>query len=323
MPSTGPKTTLVTGGAGFIGSHMVEALLASGAPVRVVDNLSTGRRENLDPFMDRIDFIEGDLSEPGVAARACDGAGSVFHLAALGGVPASVERPLDYARHNVIATVNVLVAARDAGVRRIVFSSTSSIYGGEGPFPQRETEEPRPTHPYAASKLSCEAFLKAFAAAYGTDCVSLRYFNVYGPRQPVKSRYASVFPAFVSRMLEGQAPIVHGDGLQTRAFVYVSDVVRANILAMAREEPLAGEVINVACDDRVSVLEIARRINAVLGTDIAPVHEGPRPGDVRDSWADMTRAKELLGFASEVSIDDGIGRTVDYFRSVAESGKKA
>jgi len=323
MPSIGPKTALVTGGAGFIGSHMVEALVASGAAVRVVDNLSTGRRENLNPFMKRIDFIEGDLTDPDVAARACDGVDAVFHLAALGGVPASVERPLDYARHNVIATVNVLVAARDSGVRRIVFSSTSSIYGGEGPFPQRETVEPRPTHPYAASKLSCEAFLKAFATAYGTDCVSLRYFNVYGPRQPVKSRYASVFPAFVSRMLKGEAPVVHGDGLQTRAFVYVTDVARANLLAMAREEPFAGEVINVACDDRASVLEIARRISAVLGTDIAPVHEGPRPGDVRDSWADMTRARELLGFTSEVSIDDGIARTVDYFRSVAESGRKA
>jgi len=323
MPSTGPRITLVTGGAGFIGSHIVEALVASGTTVRVVDNLSTGLRENIDPFRDRIDFIEDDLTNPDVAARACDGVGSVFHLAALGGVPASVERPLDYARHNVIATVNVLVAARDSGVRRIVFSSTSSIYGGEGPFPQHEKEEPRPTHPYAASKLSCEAFLKAFATAYGTDCVSLRYFNVYGPRQPVKSRYASVFPAFVSRMLKGEAPIVHGDGHQTRAFVYVTDVVRANLLAMAREEPLAGEVINVACDDRASVLEITRRINAALGTDIAPVHEEPRPGDVRDSWADMTRAKELLGFTSEVSIDDGIGRTVDFFRSVAESRRKA
>jgi UDP-glucose 4-epimerase len=323
MTSTGLKSALVTGGAGFIGSHLVETLVSAGTAVRVVDNLSTGQRENLAPFIDRIEFIEGDLTDPDVAARACEGMEAVFHLAALGGVPDSMEQPLDYTRHNVVATVNVLVAARDSHVRRVVFSSTSSIYGGEGPFPQIETAEPKLHHPYAASKLSCEVYLKMFATAFGTDCVSLRYFNVYGPRQPLKSRYSALFPAFITRMLAGDAPIIHGDGLQTRAFIYVSDVVRANIMAMERTAPLAGEVVNVACDGRANVLDIVRSINAVLGTDIAPLHERPRPGDVRDSWADMTRAKDLLGFSAEVSIDEGVGRTIEHYRAMAGAERNA
>jgi len=304
---------LVTGGAGFIGSHLVEALVARGANVRVVDNLSTGRRENLASVEKRIEFIEADLSDADVAARACDGMEVVFHVAALGGAPASMERPLDYVRHNVVATANVLVAAKVSGVRRIVFSSTSSIYGGEGPFPQRETAEPRPKHPYAASKLCCEVYLQTFATVFGVDCVALRYFNVYGPRQPVKSQYSAVFPAFISRILEGRPPIVHGDGLQTRAFSYVSDVVRANISAADREAPFAGEVINVAGGDPVSVLDIARCVNVALGTDIGPVHSDPRPGDVRDSMADLERAKALLGFTPQVGIDEGVASTVKYF----------
>ena len=320
LASTGPTSALVTGGAGFIGSHLVEALVARGADVRVVDNLSTGRRENLAPFEGRIDFIEADLSDADVAARACEGMGIVFHVAALAGVPFSMERPVECAENNVMATVKVLSAAKDAGVRRVVFSSSSSIYGGEGPFPQVETAEPSPKNPYAASKLCCEVYLRTFVAAFGMDCVSLRYFNVYGPRQPAMSRYSAVFPAFISRMLKGEAPIVHGDGLQTRSFCYVSDVVRANLLAAGREQPFAGEALNVAGDMRASVLDIVRGVNAALGTNIAPVHADPRPGDVRDSCADVTRAKDLLGFASEVVIEDGIGRTVEHFRSVVGAG---
>jgi UDP-glucose 4-epimerase len=324
MPdATAHDKVLVTGGAGFIGSHLVDALVARGAAVRVVDNLSSGKLENLTSVMDRIEFVEADLTDADVAARACEDVEVVFHIAALGGVPASMERPLDYVRHNVMATANILVGAKDSAVRRIVFSSSSSVYGGEGPFPQRETAEPLPRDPYAASKLNCEIFLKTFATAFGTDCVSLRYFNVYGPRQSMEGHYAAVFPAFISRMLKGEAPVIYGDGLQTRAFIYVSDVVRANLLAMDREAPLAGEVMNVAGDGRVNVLDIVRSINTALGTDIAPTHTDSRPGDVRDSWADVARAKDLLGFSAEVSIDEGVGRTIEHFRSMAQAEPSA
>lgn len=310
---------LVTGGAGFIGSNLVEALVERGREVRVVDNLSTGRRENLAPFEGRIEFIEGDLSDAGTAARACEGTDLVFHLAALAGVPASMKQTLDYARHNVTATVNVLVAAEDARVRRVVFASSSSVYGGEGPFPQSEDARVSPRNPYAASKACCEIYMKTFATAFGTDCVSLRYFNVYGPGQPLKGRYSAVFPAFVSRILQGKAPVVEGDGLQTRDFTYVSDVVRANLLAAAREEPFKGEAVNVGGGVRASVLDIAREINLALGTDIAPEHAEVRPGDVRDSLADLRGAKELLGYEPEVGLEEGLKRTVEYFRGIIES----
>jgi UDP-glucose 4-epimerase len=314
---------LVTGGAGFIGSNLVAALVERGADVRVVDNLSTGRRENLAPFEDRIEFVEGDLSDAGTAARACEGASLVFHLAALAGVPASMERTLDYARHNVAATVNVLVAAKDARARRVVFSSSSSVYGGEGPFPQTEDAPVSPKNPYAASKACCEIYVKTFATAFGADCVSLRYFNVYGPGQPLKSRYSAVFPAFATCILKGEAPVVEGDGLQTRDFTYVSDVVRANLLAAERTGPFKGEVVNVAGGERASVLDIVRAVNQALGTDIRPTHAGVRPGDVRDSLADLRRAKELLGYEPEVGLEDGLKRTVEYFRGIIEKDAAA
>lgn len=310
---------LVTGGAGFIGSNLVEALVSRGGEVRVVNNFLTGRRENLAPFVkpggERIDFIEGDLTDPEVAARACDGVEVVYHLAALPGVPHSMERPAETARHNVLATVNVLAAAKDAGVRRVVFSSSSSVYGGDGPFPQREDAPPRPMSPYAASKLSCEWYCRTFAEAFGTDVVSLRYFNVFGPRQPVRSRYSAVFPAFITRMLRGERPVVHGDGHTTRDFTYVGDIVRANVLAAERGKPFAGEVINIGAGERTDLLELVSMLNRALGTDLEPVHEAERPGDVPDSLADTARARELLGYAPAVGIAEGLELTIDHFRA--------
>lgn len=317
----GGRKALVTGGAGFIGSNLVEELVARGDCVRVVDNLLTGKRENLAPFTrpgeESIEFIEGDLTDEGVARRACDGMEVVFHVAALAGVPHSMEDPAKTTRHNVLATVNVLAAAKDSGVRRVVFSSSSSIYGGEGPFPQREDAPPRPKNPYAASKLCCEWYCRTFAEAFGSDAVGLRYFNVFGPRQPVKSRYSAVFPAFITRMLGGGRPVIYGDGGTTRDFTYVADVVRANLLAAERAERFSGEVMNVGAGSRTSLLELVAMLNRMLGTDLAPVHEAERTGDVRDSLADITRARDLTGYVPGVGIEEGLRRTVEYFRGAS------
>jgi UDP-glucose 4-epimerase len=308
----------VTGGAGFIGSHLVEALVARGAMVRVVDNLSTGRRENLSHVAAAIDFVEGDLTDPDVAASVCDDVKAVFHLAAQASVPESMARPTESVRHNLIATVNILAAARDAAVPRTVLSSSSSVYGnGGGASPKREDARLRPGNPYAASKASCEVYAGMFAAAFGVDSVCLRYFNVYGPRQAADGPYSAVFPALLSRMLEGRRPVVHGDGRQTRDFVYVDDVVRANLLAAERKGPFRGKAINIALGKCVSVLDIVSEINKALGTDLAPVHVGPRPGDVRDSCGDIRLAGELLGYVPRVDVDEGLRRTTEHFRASA------
>ena len=307
---------LVTGGAGFIGSNLVEELVAREEPPRVVDNFLTGKRENLAGFADGIELIEGDLCDPSVAARTCDGIDVVFHVAALPCAPLSTERPLDTMRNSVVATVNLLGAAKDAGVRRFIYSSSSSIYGGEGPLPQREDATPHPKSPYAASKLSCETYVRTFAEAFDMDTVSLRYFNVFGPRQPVRSRYSAVVPAFISRMLCGERPVIYGDGLQSRDFTYVSNVVRANLLAAEREERFEGEVLNIAAGRRTSVVELVNLLNQVLGTSLEPVHEDERPGDVRSTLADISRAREMIGYVPEVDIKEGLRETVEHFRKL-------
>ena len=305
---------LVTGGAGFIGSNLVEELVRRGEDVRVVDNLLTGRRENIEPFAERIEFIEADLSDFDAAREAVRGVGVIFHVAALPSVPVSMERPLDTTRHNVVATANVLVAARDSGARRIVFSSSSSVYGGEGPFPQSETAPTHPRSPYAAAKLCCETYIRTFSEAFGMDAVSLRYFNVFGPRQPLRGSYSAAFPAFITRMLRGDPPVIYGDGRQSRDFTYVSNVVRANLLAAERSEPFAGEPINIAAGADTSLLELVSVLNGVLGTSLEPVFEPERPGDVKRSLADITRARELLGYEPEVGFEEGLRRTVEHFK---------
>jgi len=307
---------LVTGGAGFIGSNLVEELVRRGEDVRVADNFLTGKRENLAGVLDRIELVEADLSEFEAARAVCRGVDVIFHLAALPSVPVSMERPLDTTRHNIVATANLLVAARDAGARRLVFSSSSSVYGGEGESPQREDSPPSPKSPYAAAKLCCEVYVRTFCEAFGMDAVCLRYFNVFGPRQPPGGPYSAVFPAFITRMLAGEPPVIYGDGHQSRDFTYVSNVVRANLLAARRSGPLAGEAVNVAGGNETSLLELVDLLNATMATSLAPVFEPERPGDVKRSRADISRASELLGYEPEVGFEEGLRRTVEYFRQM-------
>ena len=301
---------LVTGGAGFIGSHLVEGLLARGDSVRVVDNFLTGRRENLAPFLKSIELIEGDLADPGVAARAVAGTDCVLHQAALPSVPRSVADPLGCHHHCVTATVALLEAARQAGVRRVVLASSSSVYGDQPELPKRESQTPAPRSPYAAAKLCGELYAATYSRLYGLSTVCLRYFNVFGPRQDPKSQYAAVVPAFITAMLEGRPPTIYGDGRQSRDFTFVGDVVRANLLAAAAPKPLAGEAVNVACGRSCSLLALLDGIARELGKSVAPRFAPPQPGDVRESLADISRARELIGYQPEVSFAQGLAVTV-------------
>lgn len=305
---------LVTGGAGFIGSNIVEELLRRGERVRVLDNFSTGKRENLAAFQERIELVEGDLRDLSTVRRAVEGVDYVLHQAALPSVPRSVDDPLENDAVNVTGTLNLLVAARDAGVRRVVFASSCAVYGDEPTLPKREDMLPQPKSPYAVSKLAGEHYCRAFSEVYGLETVALRYFNVFGPRQDPASDYAAVIPLFITRMLRGQAPTIHGDGLQSRDFVYVADVVQANLLA-ATVPGVAGHVFNIAGGERYTLLDLIRVLNDVLGTDIVPVHDAPRPGDVRHSQADIGAAQQALGYRVVVDFAEGLRRTVEWYRS--------
>jgi UDP-glucose 4-epimerase len=305
--------TVVTGGAGFIGSTLVDRLVGDGHEVVVLDNLSTGSRDNLAEAEGRIEFHEGDLRDRVAVARAVAGAEVVFHQAALAAVARSVENPREVTDVNVGGTLNVLVAARDAGVRRVVFASSSSVYGDQPTLPKVETMATAPRSPYAASKAAGEAYVAAFHGAYGLEGVSLRYFNVYGPRQSARSRYAAVVPSFVEAMAEGRAPTVHGDGLQTRDFTFVGDVVDALVLAATAPRAVEGP-INVGAGARTSVLELARAVAAAVGFAGAPVHVPARAGDVRDSLADVGRARALLGWTPRTPLGEGVGRLVAWSR---------
>jgi UDP-glucose 4-epimerase len=305
-------TCLVTGGAGFIGGHLVEALLARGHRVRVLDDLSTGSADNLRDVRDRIDMIEGDIRDPATVGEAVRGAEVVFHQAALPSVPRSIADPLS--THEVCATgtLRVLLAARDAGVRRVVYAASSSAYGNLPGLPRRVTDPTQPRSPYAVAKLTGEHYCVAFSDVYGLETVRLRYFNVYGPRQSPDSPYAAVIPKFLRAMQAGRSPTIHGDGEQSRDFTYIDDVVQANLLA-ADAPGVSGKVYNLACGRRTSLLELVARINALLGTDIRPVHEAPRPGDVRHSQADISAAKADFGYAPHVGIDEGLRRCRDWY----------
>jgi UDP-glucose 4-epimerase len=307
---------LVTGGAGFIGSHLVDALVARGARVRVVDNLATGRRENLAPLLVRgaIEFIEGDLADLEVARRAVDGVEIVLHQAAIPSVPRSVSDPIGSNRANVDATLNVLVAARDAGVRRVVYAASSSAYGDTPTLPKHEAMPPAPRSPYALQKLVGEQYMALFAALYGLETVSLRYFNVFGPRQDPSSPYSGVISLFVRALLEGRQPVVHGDGEQTRDFTYVANVVDG-VLRACEAPGVSGAVINLATGGRISLNALLDALYAITGARVAPRHAPPRPGDVRDSQADITRAREMLGYEPIVSFEDGLRLTVEWYRT--------
>jgi UDP-glucose 4-epimerase len=302
---------LVTGGAGFIGSHLVEALLARGDSVRVADDFSTGLRENVPAGA--VDLVQGDLANPVVAQCAVSGCEFVLHQAALPSVPRSIEDPVRANRANVDATLQVLLAARDARVRRVVFAGSSSVYGDTPTLPKREDAPPNPRSPYALQKLAGEQYCRLFTTLYGLETVVLRYFNVFGPRQNPDSPYSGVISRCVSHMAAGEPAVIHGDGRQTRDFTYVSDVV-AGVLAACSAPAIAGEVINLAAGGRVSLLEIVNVLQDVLGTDLTPTFDDPRAGDIRDSQADITKARRLLGFSPVVPFAEGLRRTVEWRR---------
>jgi UDP-glucose 4-epimerase len=306
---------LVTGGAGFIGSHIATALVERGDDVRVLDNLSTGHRGNLVHLGKRATLIEGDLTIREDVEKAVDGVEVVFHQGALASVPRSVAAPLETNAACVTGTVNVLDAARRAGVRRVVYAASSSAYGDQPYSSKREIDVAAPLSPYAAAKLAGEYYCQAFTASYGLETVALRYFNVFGPRQDPESEYAAVIPKFVTRMLAGERPIVFGDGHQSRDFTYVENVVAGN-LAAADAPNVAGKVLNVACGRQTNLLDLIAAINRVLETSIEPIFEPPRAGDVYESLADITLARELLKYEPSIDFDEGLRRSIHYYRGL-------
>jgi UDP-glucose 4-epimerase len=308
---------LVTGGAGFIGSNLVHALAAAGETVRVLDDFSTGRAENLAGVGGRVEVVEGDVRDQDHVRGALAGVEVVYHLAALPSVARSVADPRASHSVNVDGTLNLLLAARDAGVRRLVYASSSSVYGDTPVLPKHEAMPVSPRSPYAAAKLAGEAYCRALACVYPLETVSLRFFNVFGPRQDPQSQYAAVVPLFVTRMLAGLPAEITGDGGQTRDFTYVANVVEACRLAAAAGPEASGEAMNVGCNDRISVLELARIVGELTGAGIEPVFVPRRPGDVRDSQADISKAARLIGYRPRVSVREGLAATVDWLRGEA------
>jgi UDP-glucose 4-epimerase len=304
---------LVTGGAGFIGSHIVEALVARGDRVRVLDNFSTGFRHNLAAFGDRVELFEGDVTNESMVARAVAGVDCVFHQAALASVPRSVKEPLATNAACVTGTVTVLDQARRAGVRRVVYAASSSAYGDQPFSSKRETDLPSPLSPYAVAKLAGEHYCHAFYHTYGLQTVCIRYFNVFGPRQDPASPYSAVIPLFISAMLRGQQPVIYGDGLQSRDFTFVGNVVQGNLLA-AEAPGAVGQTVNVANGRATNLLQLIDLLNELLGTRVQPEFQPPRPGDVKHSLADITRAQQLLGYEPEITFEEGLRRSIDFYR---------
>ncbi len=313
---------LVTGGAGFVGSHLVEALLQRGNVVRVLDNFSTGDPENLERVRHDIEVLEGDLADAESVRRAVRGVEVVFHQAALASVPRSVADPLATHTACVTGTLQLLQGAREAGVRRVVYAASSSAYGASTKLPKSETDPTLPLSPYAAAKLAGEHYCAAFSEVYGLETVRLRYFNIYGPRQSPDSPYAAVIPLFVRAMMAGRSPFINGDGQQSRDFTFVDDAVQANLLA-AEAPGISGKVYNIACGRRTSLLELVAKINAILGTNVLPSYRDPRPGDVRHSQADISRAQAELGYRPRVDIDAGLRRCVEHFGGARSSPRIA
>jgi UDP-glucose 4-epimerase len=303
---------LVTGGGGFIGSNLVRALVERGEDVRVLDNFSTGNRANLADLAGDVEIVEGELRSYERVHAATRGVEVVFHQGALPSVPRSVQDPLTTSAVNVEGTLNVLLAARDEGIRRVVFASSSSVYGNSGELPRVETQNPDPISPYGVSKLAAERYCVSFARVYPLETVALRYFNVFGPNQDPASQYSAVVPRFVTAIADGQPVSIYGDGEQRRDFTYVSNVVDANLLA-ADADGVSGEVLNVATGRATTVNELADAIGALLGRSVEREEQPERTGDVRDSWADVTRARELLGWQPRIELDEGLRLAADAF----------
>lgn len=304
---------LVTGGAGFIGSNIVRRLLAMGEPVRLLDDFSTGKRENVDD-LSGAEIIEGSLLDQKCIREAVDGIDYVLHQGAIPSVPRSVSDPLGSNEANVTGTLKLLLAAKEAGVKRFVFAASSSAYGDTEVLPKVETMPADPLSPYAVNKYSGELYMKVFASIYGLPTVSLRYFNIFGPYQDPASEYAAVIPKFIISMLNKKAPLIYGDGEQSRDFTYIDNAVTANLLACETEKAGSGEVINVACGERYSLNELVRALNNILGTNIKPEYTDPQPGDVKHSLADIAKAKDLLGYEVKVDFVEGLRRTAEWFK---------
>lgn len=308
---------LVTGGAGFIGSHVVRRLLGEGRRVRVLDDLSTGHKRNLADLLDRVELVEADICDAGAVSSAMRGVELVFHLAARASVPRSVEQPRQSHDINVNGTFNLLMAARDAGtVRRFVYSASSSAYGDTPVLPKREDMAPLPLSPYAVSKLVGEYYARVFSQVYGLETISLRYFNVFGPRQDPASQYAAVVPAFVTRMCRGERPVIFGDGEQSRDFCYIDNVVDANLRG-ATAPGLRGEVVNIACGERITLNDMVREINRALGTSLEPEYRPARAGDVKHSLADIAAAQRVIGYEPRVRFAEGLQRAIAWYREHA------
>ncbi len=311
------RRVLVTGGAGFIGSHITHALVQRGDQVRVLDNLCTGFKANLSSIAKDVEFIEGDVADEAVVAKAMSGIELVYHEAALASVPMSVEKPLATNHACVTGTVNVLHQAVKAGVKRVVYAASSSAYGDRPYSAKRETDLPQVLSPYAAAKLAGELYLQAFYHSFGLETVGLRYFNVFGPRQDPASPYSAVIPLFVTRLLGKQRPIVYGDGGQSRDFTFVGNVVQGNLLA-GEVEGIGGEIMNLADGRRTTLLQLLELLAKYLGVPVDPDFQPPRIGDVRESLADISQARKLLGYEPATTLEQGLAQTIDYYRSIAK-----
>jgi nucleoside-diphosphate-sugar epimerase len=307
-------TYVVTGGGGFIGSHIVEELLRRRETVKLIDNFSTGKRANVEAFKNKADIIETDISEGKNLVDIFKGADYVIHQAAIPSVPKSILDPVTSHRSNVNGTLNVLIAARDAGVKRVVYASSSSLYGDSPTLPKHEEMMPKPLSPYGAQKLFGEMYCQVFTRSYRLETVALRYFNVFGPRQDPSSPYSGVLALFIPAVLQDRRPTIHGDGLQSRDFTYVQNVVEANLLACT-VPGVGGQVFNIARGDRITVNSILQQINKITGKDVPPIYSEPRAGDIKHSQADITRAREHLGYEARISFEEGLRRTIEWYRA--------
>jgi len=307
-----PLKFLVTGGAGFIGSHLAEELVQRGHQVRVVDDFSTGKKKNIASFLDKIELIEGDIRDIEVCRRAAKGMDFVLHQAALTSVPYSIENPLLTNEINIKGTLNLLLASRDATVQRYVFASSAAVYGDDPYLPKKEEVVGASLSPYALSKRVGEMLCQLFTRTFGLSTVCLRYFNIFGPRQDPASQYASVIPLFISRMLKNEKPVIFGDGEQTRDFLFVSNVVEANMLAV-KADSSEGEVFNIGYGEETSINELTRKINEILKMNIRPAYDEPRPGDIKGSFADISRARKMLKYEPAVDFSEGLKRTIRWY----------
>ncbi len=315
---TFPRETvfLVTGGAGFIGSHLVEGILSLGCRVRVLDNLSTGFRANLAPFEGNpnFSFTEGDIRDLPTVLTLCEGVDYILHEAAWGSVPRSLKMPLEYAANNTVGTLNIFEAAKRCGVRRVVFASSSSVYGDDPTLPKTEGREGQPLSPYALTKRETELWASLYCRIFGLDAIALRYFNVFGPRQNPEGAYAAVIPKFIAAALGGVRPVIHGDGRQSRDFTYVDNVVEANLLACLAPPGGAGAVLNIAGGQTHTLIDLWEEIAKQTGCTLTPLHDEPRKGDILHSHADLTAAREMIGYTPSVSFREGLSRTIRRYR---------